>query len=354
MNNDSATLLKVNNLRKYFPVTKGFMRKIVGTVKAVDGINFYIKEGETLALVGESGCGKTTTGRCILRAIEPTSGEIHFRINGDKHADIMGFDEDRLKKVRRNMRMIFQDPYSSLNPRMPVLEIIGEPFIIHKMVTKRRELEERVTNLLRMVKLDPKYMRRYPHAFSGGQRQRIAIARALALQPKFIVADEPVSALDVSVQIQILNLLKELRGKLNLAFLFIAHNLAVVKYISERIAIMYVGKIVELADTQEIFLSPKHPYTEALLSAVPIPDPRYRKKRRIVLGGEIANPSNPPSGCYFHPRCRYAKDICRHEEPLLINIAEGNDNAHYVACHFADKLKLRSIKYSGPKNWTVH
>jgi len=344
MNEDRDTLLEVNNLRKYFPVTRGFMRKTVGTVKAVDEINFYVKEGEALALVGESGCGKTTTGRCILRAIEPTSGNIHFRINSNKYVDIMSLDKDQLKKVRRNMRMIFQDPYSSLNPRMPVLEIIGEPFIIHKMVTKRRELEERVASLLRMVKLDPAYMRRYPHAFSGGQRQRIAIARALALQPKFIVADEPVSALDVSVQAQILNLLKELQGKFNLTYLFIAHNLAVVKYISERIAIMYVGKIVELADTQEVFLSPKHPYTEALLSAVPIPDPRYRKKKRVVLRGEVANPSNPPSGCYFHPRCGYTKDICRYEEPPLVNIAKDNDNPHYVACHFANKLKLKGIE----------
>jgi len=344
MNNDKSKLLKVNNLRKYFPVTRGFMRKTVGTIKAVDGINFYIKEGETLALVGESGCGKTTIGRCILRAIEPTSGDIHFRMNTDKYVDIMSLDEDRLKKIRRNMRMIFQDPYSSLNPRMSVLEIMGEPFIIHKMVAKRRELEERVANLLRMVKLDPEYMRRYPHAFSGGQRQRIAIARVLALQPKFIVADEPVSALDVSVQAQILNLLKELQGKFNLTYLFIAHNLAVVKYISERVAIMYVGKIVELADTQEAFLSPKHPYTEALLSAIPIPDPQYRNKKRIVLGSEVANPSNPPSGCYFHPRCRYAKDTCRHEEPSLVNISRDGDSPHYVACHFANKLKLRGIK----------
>lgn len=344
MNNDKNTLLELNNLRKYFPLIKGFMRKVVGTVKAVDGVNFGIKEGEALALVGESGCGKTTTGRCILRAIEPTSGNIHFRING-KRIDIMSLDEDRLKEVRRNMRMIFQDPYSSLNPRMSVLEIIAEPFIIHRI--KRREVQEKVADLLRMVKLDPEYMRRYPHAFSGGQRQRIAIARALALQPKFIVADEPVSALDVSVQIQILNLLKELQKKFNLTYLFIAHNLAVVKYISERIAIMYVGKIVELGHIQEVFLVPKHPYTEALLSAVPIPDPRYKNKRRIVLSGEVANPSNRPSGCYFHPRCRYAKNICEHEEPPLVNIARGNDTSHCVACHFADKLELRGIERLG-------
>ncbi len=343
MNNDKNTLLEVNNLRKYFQLIKGFMRKVVGTVKAVDGIDLDIEEGETLALVGESGCGKTTTGRCILRAIEPTSGKIHFRING-KRIDIMSLDKDRLKEVRRNMRMVFQDPYSSLNPRMPVLEIVGEPLIIHRTVTKRRELEERVADLLRTVRLNPAYMRRYPHAFSGGQRQRIAIARALALQPKFIVADEPVSALDVSVQVQILNLLKELQKKFNLTYLFIAHNLAVVRYISERIAIMYVGKIVELGDTEEAFLVPKHPYTEALLSAAPIPDPRYKNKKRIVLSGEVANPSNPPSGCYFHPRCSYAKDICEHEEPPLVNIAKGNDNPHYVACHFPDELKLRGIE----------
>lgn len=343
MHNKKNTLLELRNLCKYFSLTKGFTRRVVGTIKAVDGVNFGIKEGETLALVGESGCGKTTTGRCILRAIEPMSGNIHFKING-KRIDIMSLDKDRLKEVRRNMRMIFQDPYSSLNPRMSVLEIIAEPFIIHRIVTKRRELEERVSDLLRTVKLDPAYMRRYPHAFSGGQRQRIAIARALALQPKFIVADEPVSALDVSVQIQILNLLKELQKKFNLTYLFIAHNLAVVKYISGRIAIMYVGKIVELADTQEVFLVPKHPYTEALLSAVPIPDPRYKNKKRILLRGEVANPSNPPSGCYFHPRCRYAKDICGHEEPSLMNISRDGDSPHYVACHFANKLKLRGIK----------
>ena len=341
MNNDKNALLEVRNLRKYFPLTKGFMRKVVGTVKAVDGLNLGIKEGEALALVGESGCGKTTTGRCILRAIEPTSGNIHFRING-KRIDVMSLDEDRLKEVRRNMRMIFQDPYSSLNPRMSVLEIIAEPFIIHR--TKRREVQEKVANLLRMVKLNPEYMRRYPHAFSGGQRQRIAIARALALQPKFIVADEPVSALDVSVQIQILNLLKELQKKFNLTYLFIAHNLAVVRYISERIAIMYVGKIVELGDTEEAFLVPKHPYTEALLSAAPIPDPRYKNKKRIVLSGEVANPSNPPSGCYFHPRCRYAKDMCEHDEPPLVNIAKHDGSPHYVACHLANEIRLAGIE----------
>jgi len=344
MNNEENILLKVKDLRKYFFRVRGLTKKVVGIVKAVDKVNFFIKEGETLALVGESGCGKTTTGRCILRAIEPTSGEIIFKINNkEKPVNMRNLDKDELKKVRKNMAMIFQDPYSSLNPRMTILEIVGEPFIIHKVVRKRRELEERVAELLRMVRLDPEYMRRYPHAFSGGQRQRIAIARALALRPKFIVADEPVSALDVSVQAQILNLLGELQDKFNLTYLFIAHNLAVIEYVSTRVAVMYVGKMVELADTEELFSSPKHPYTEALLSAVPKPDPKY-KKRRIILKGDIADPANPPSGCYFHPRCKYAQDICKEKEPPLVNITGEEEHPHYVACHFAGKLELIGIK----------
>jgi len=344
MNNEENILLKVKDLRKYFFRVRGLTKKVVGIVKAVDKVNFFIKEGETLALVGESGCGKTTTGRCILRAIEPTSGEIIFKINNkEKPVNMRNLDKDELKKVRKNMAMIFQDPYSSLNPRMTILEIVGEPFVVHKVVRKRRELEERVAELLRMVRLDPEYMRRYPHAFSGGQRQRIAIARALALRPKFIVADEPVSALDVSVQAQILNLLGELQDKFNLTYLFIAHNLAVIEYVSNRVAVMYVGKMVELADTEELFSSPKHPYTEALLSAVPKPDPKYKKKR-IILKGDIADPANPPSGCYFHPRCKYAQDICKEKEPPLINITGDKEHPHYVACHFAGKLELIGIK----------
>ena len=343
-NNEENILLKVKDLRKYFFRVRGLTKKVVGIVKAVDKVNFFIKEGETLALVGESGCGKTTTGRCVLRAIEPTSGEIIFKINNkEKPVNMRNLDKDELKKVRKNMAMIFQDPYSSLNPRMTILEIVGEPFIIHKVVRKRRELEERVAELLRMVRLDPEYMRRYPHAFSGGQRQRIAIARALALRPKFIVADEPVSALDVSVQAQILNLLGELQDKFNLTYLFIAHNLAVIEYVSNRVAVMYVGKMVELADTEELFSSPKHPYTEALLSAVPKPDPKYKKKR-IILKGDIADPANPPSGCYFHPRCKYAQDICKEKEPPLVNITGEEEHPHYVACHFAGKLELIGIK----------
>jgi len=343
MNNENI-LLKVKDLQKYFLRTKGFMKKVIGTVKAVDKVNFFIREGETLALVGESGCGKTTTGRCILRAIEPTSGKILFKMNGEnKSINMIDLNKEELKETRMNMAMIFQDPYSSLNPRMTILEIVGEPFIIHRVVTKRKELEEKVAGLLRMVRLDPGYMRRYPHAFSGGQRQRIAIARALSLRPKFIVADEPVSALDVSVQAQILNLLGELQEKLNLTYLFVAHNLAVVEYVSNRVAVMYVGKIVELANTEELFTNPKHPYTEALLSAVPKPDPHYKKKR-IILKGDIADPANPPSGCYFHPRCRYAKEICRDKEPPFINIAGDEEHPHYVACHFKDKLKLMGIE----------
>ncbi|TET07575.1 ABC transporter ATP-binding protein [Candidatus Aerophobetes bacterium] len=344
--NDKNILLKVKDLKKDYLRTKGALRKkVVGIVKAVDKINLFIREGETLGLVGESGCGKTTTGRCILRAIEPTSGEIIFKMNNNSEPiNMASLDKDELKKIRKNMAMIFQDPYSSLNPRMTILEIVAEPFVIHKITTKRGELRERVSTLLKMARLDPAYMDRYPHAFSGGQRQRVAIARALALRPKFIVADEPVSALDVSMQAQVLNLLIELQQKLHLTYLFIAHNLAVVKYVSDRVAIMYVGKIVELASTEELFTNPKHPYTEALLSAVPKADPRYKKKK-VLLAGDIADPANPPSGCYFHPRCRYAKEICKGKEPPLINNSGGGDeHAHYVACHFKDKLKLVGIE----------
>ncbi len=343
MNNENI-ILKVRDLQKHFLRTKGFMKKVVGIVKAVDKVNFFIREGETLALVGESGCGKTTTGRCILRAIEPTWGKILFKMNSkDNPVDMVNLDKHELKEIRKNMAMICQDPYSSLNPRMTILETVGEPFITYRVVTKRRKLEEKVATLLKMVRLDSEYMRRYPHAFSGGQRQRIAIARALSLRPKFIVADEPVSALDVSVQAQILNLLGELQDKFHLTYLFIAHNLAVVEYVSSRVAVMYVGKMAELADTEELFANPQHPYTEALLSAVPKPDPHYKKKR-IILKGDVADPANPPSGCYFHPRCRYAKEICKDKEPSFINITGDEEHPHYVACHFAEELKLLGIQ----------
>lgn len=334
-------LLEVKELKKYFPIQRGFLRKTVGHVKAVDGINFYIKEGETLGLVGESGCGKTTTGRCLPRVIEPTDGDILFRDQETgEMLNVRELEAEGLRKARQQIQIIYQDPYSSLNPRMTLLQIVGEPLIINQGL-HGSALEDRVAELLRSVGLRPEYMRRYPHAFSGGQRQRIGIARSLALSPRFVVCDEPVSALDVSVQAQILNLLEDLRTQLGLTYLFVAHDLSVVKHISDRVAVMYVGKIVETAQTEELYESPKHPYTEALMSAVPRPDPKAaRTKQRIVLEGEVANPANPPSGCYFHPRCRYAKPICAEETPTLREISKN----HFVSCHFADQLSLAGIK----------
>lgn len=327
-------LLEVKNLKKYFTVEKGFWRKTVGYVKAVDKVNLYINEGETLGVVGESGCGKTTLGRCILRAIEPTEGSILFRLNGDM-IDITKLDRESLRATRRYTQMIFQDPYSSLDSRMTVLDIVGEPLLVNNLATGRK-MEERVKDLVKVVGLNVKHLKRYPHAFSGGQRQRIGIARALASNPKFIVADEPVSALDVSVQAQTLNLLQDLQVEFKLTYLFISHDLSVIEHISDRVAVMYVGKVVELAKTEEFFLNPLHPYSEALLSALPKPDPRLRMKR-IILSGEVANPVNPPSGCYFHPRCNYAEEICKKEEP---GWKEVNPD-HFVACHFAKKLSLK-------------
>lgn len=329
-------LLEVKNLKKYFPVEKGFWRKTVGYVKAVDKVNLYINEGETLGVVGESGCGKTTLGRCILRAIEPTEGSILFRLNGDM-IDITKLDKESLRATRRYTQMIFQDPYSSLDSRMTVLDIVGEPLLVNKLATGK-EMEERVKELVKVVGLNVKHLKRYPHAFSGGQRQRIGIARALASNPKFIVADEPVSALDVSVQAQTLNLLQDLQVEFKLTYLFISHDLSVIEHISDRVAVMYVGKVVELAKTEEFFLNPLHPYSEALLSALPKPDPRLRMKR-IILSGEVANPVNPPSGCYFHPRCKYAEEICKKEEPKW---KEVNPD-HFVACHFAKELNLKGV-----------
>ena len=341
----SEYVVEVKELHKHFPITRGFLRREVGQVKAVDGVSFQVKRGETLALVGESGCGKTTTGRCIVRAIEPSSGAVLFQPKPDEPAvDLATLDKDALRKIQQHMGMVFQDPYSSLNPRMTILEIIGEPFVNRRLVTRRRALEEQVAELLRSVRLDPSYMRRYPHAFSGGQRQRIAIARALALNPPFIVADEPVSALDVSVQAQILSLLKELQVERHLTYLFVAHNLAVVEYISDRVAVMYVGQIVELGDTARIFAQPKHPYTEALLSAVPVIETEHGHSReRIVLAGDVADPANRPSGCYFHPRCPYVQEICRREAPPLLNVAKGDESPHYARCHFAETIELHGV-----------
>ena len=330
-------LLEIKNLKKYFYIEKGFWKNIVGYIKAVDGINLYVSKGETLGLVGESGCGKTTLGRCILRAIEPTGGEVLFRTEEGKTVDITQLDKEDLRLIRKDMQMIFQDPYSSLDPRMTVFDIIGEPIVINK-IAEGKELKDRVKDLVKIVGLNVKHLKRYPHAFSGGQRQRIGIARALAVNPKFIVADEPVSALDVSVQAQILNLMQDLQKEFNLTYLFISHDLSVIEHISDRVAVMYVGKVVELADTEELFFRPKHPYTEALLSAVPKLDPRLRMER-IILLGEVANPANPPPGCYFHPRCKYAKAICKNVEPEWQKVGTN----HWVACHRAGELNLRGV-----------
>jgi peptide/nickel transport system ATP-binding protein len=333
-----SNLLEVKGLKMHFPITRGFFRaQVIGHVKAVDGVSFYIREGETLGLVGESGCGKTTTGRVVLRAYEPTDGEVWFNDRNLGHVNVATLDKGQLRQLRQNMQLIFQDPYSSLNPRMTLLEIVGEPLYVNH-VAKGNEMEDRVAALLKTVGLRPEYMTRYPHAFSGGQRQRIGVARALALHPQLIVCDEPVSALDVSVQAQILNLLQDLQKEFGLTYLFISHDLSVVEHISNRVAVMYVGKLVEHALTDELFINPKHPYTEALLSAVPKPDPRIRTEP-IVLPGEVADPSHPPSGCYFHPRCQYRIDRCETEEPVLHQIAPD----HFVSCHRAEELKLVGV-----------
>ena len=330
----NGVLLEVKGLKKYFPIRRGVFKRVVGWVRAVDDISFSIGKRETLGLVGESGCGKTTAIRSVIRVLDPTEGKVFFHRENEV-IDLAGLDRKRLKELRREIRMIFQDPDSSLNPRVTIRDIIGEPLLVNK-VARGKELDRRVQDLMGMVGLDPAHLRRYPHAFSGGQRQRIVIARALALSPKLVLADEPTSALDVSVQGQILNLLLQLQRDLGLSYLFISHDLSVIRHISDRIAVMYVGRIVEMAATTDLFARPMHPYSEALLSAVPQPHP-HRKAKKIVLEGDVADPSNRPSGCPFHPRCKYVQTICKEEEPPL---REVGGKGHLVSCHFAGELEL--------------
>jgi peptide/nickel transport system ATP-binding protein len=337
--NQNNILLEVKDLKLYFPIYRGLIQRVVGHVKAVDGVSLFLQEREVLGLVGESGCGKTTVGRTILRLYDPTAGEIRFRSKSGEWIDIARISQRDMKPLRREMRMIFQDPYSSLNPRMTLLEIVGDPLKLNSTMSGK-EIEERVAFLLRRVGLRPEYMHRYPHAFSGGERQRIGIARSLALNPRLVVADEAVSALDVSVRAQILNLLQDLQEEFGLTYIFVAHDLSVVEYLCDRVAVMYVGKLVELARTEELYANPQHPYTEALMSAVPKPNPKQRGRgRRIILEGDVADPANPPPGCYFHPRCRYVQERCRQEAPILRNL--GGD--HFVSCHFAEELTLRGV-----------
>jgi oligopeptide transport system ATP-binding protein len=324
------TLLRVENLKKYFPIRRGVFQRHVGDVKAVDGVSFNVYRGETLGLVGESGCGKTTTGRTIIRLYEPTDGHVLF-----EDVDLANVGGSELRQMRRKMQMIFQDPYASLSPRMNVLGIVGEPLEVHR-VASGRQRKERVAELLELVGLDPVFMSRYPHEFSGGQRQRIGLARSLALNPDLIICDEPISALDVSIQAQVVNLLEDLQDKLELTYIFIAHDLSMVRHISDRVAVMYLGKIVELTDRQTLYTNPLHPYTQALLSAVPIPDPFVEEKRqRIILEGDLPSPANPPLGCNFNTRCPVAIDTCFEVEPEFIEIEAG----HFCACHLVQPFE---------------
>lgn len=339
---DENIILDVSGLKKYFPVTGGAMRKVIGYVKAVDDVNFFVREGETLGLVGESGCGKTTAGRALMRVYEPTDGKVMFKsrtlstTGKPEWVNIRELNKKQLKAVRQDISMIFQDPIGSLNPRMTVYGIITEPMVIHNKITP--ETEDYVIQLLERVGLRGEHVRRYPHEFSGGQRQRIGIARSLALNPQLIIADEPVSALDVSVQAQTLNLMNNLKADFNLSYIFVAHDLSVVQHISDRVAVMYVGRIAEIASSLDLFNNPLHPYTEALMSSVPRPNPRAQKAR-IIMEGDVADPGDPPPGCLFHPRCRYVQERCKIDIPEMRELKPD----HFVACHFADELELTGV-----------
>jgi peptide/nickel transport system ATP-binding protein len=338
----SPPLLEVKHLRKFFPVQKGLARRVVAEVRAVDDVSFEVQAGETLGLVGESGCGKTTTARCVLRAMAPSSGQILFRTREGPVVDLAQLSRTELRPLRPQIQMVFQDPFGSLNPRMTLLDNVGEPLLVNGL-RDRRARRDRVAELLRLVGMRPEYMYRFPHAFSGGQRQRIGIARALATQPRLVVLDEPVSALDVSVQAQVLNLLLELQQRLHLTYLFVAHDLSVVRHIADRVAVMYVGQLVEMAPTPSIFNRPRHPYTAALMKAVPVPDPRV-PSGDVALQGEVPNPANPPPGCYFHPRCPFAVEVCWTDAPELRAVAPG----HLARCHRADELTLEGIGPADP------
>ncbi len=327
----SGALLDARNIVKHFPIRGGVFLKQIAAVKAVENVSLKINEGETLGLVGESGCGKTTFGRAIMRLEEPTAGEVYF-----EGENILAYDKGQMRALRKKMQIIFQDPYSSLNPRKTVAHIVGEPLLIHG-VRNRRERDERVLDLLRVVGLSKEHMRRYPHQFSGGQRQRIGVARALALHPKLVICDEAVSALDVSIQAQVINLLKKLQDDFGLTYLFISHDLSVVEHVSDRVAVMYLGKIVEIASSTDLYKNPLHPYTQALLSAVPIPDPSVPRANRIILKGDVPSPIDPPPGCSFHPRCLYAQETCRQNEPPLNEINSG----HFAACFFAGQVGMK-------------